>query len=196
MRCEIAQNVRETARSPSDLVTPLMEHYDNPEIVYARFIYAFQILGHRLYGHRAIRKMECVRRAQGDIQFDIDNYGTVDEREFLLHQFLAIACRVIPSDCRESFIAYCANEMGHNRNNYNMPCEVLTRLLMENKITTENHVELMEDAMIKAGVPETVLQEYQEICDKIESKLHSVFACMHLKLNPYNITLFTLLFSY
>ena len=172
MRRELTEDQGQNDRHPSDLVTYLMEHYDNPDIVYSRLVYTLQILGHRRYGHRAMRKLEASRKSNNDRPFDIDFHIKVDKNEFLLHQYLAVACRVIPPDCWNNFIAYCSNEIlgGHNPSLYKTPCQVLTKMLEEDKVTPENHEEVMEEALINAGVPEQSLEKYQEICSQIECK--------------------------
>ena len=177
MRSELTQAEMEGAKSPSDLAHCLMKsHYSEPSILLARFLYALKILGHRRYGYRAMRRIysilnECIDhppaiQSSSDIKFEIDAHVNVDKNTFLLNQYLATACRLIPPKCCGSFILYCAKQLGHNPEKYSTPCEVITKMLEQQIISPDNHLEFMEDALITAGVSERVLQEYQDLCTK------------------------------
>ena len=169
MRSELTQDERDDAKSPSDLAHYLQEQYDSPLVLQARLIYTLEILGHRSYGYRAVRKLEeSYKPPPFDIVTNLP--PKVDKEEFLLYQYLATACRLIPQDCCEHFIYHCAEKLeGYNHNMFTTPCEVLTTLLQETVLKPDNHVDFMEDALIEAGVPESTIQKYNTICNKITS---------------------------
>ena len=169
---ELTQTEKDDAKSPSDLARHLKKHYDNSLDVQERLIYTFKILGHRHFGYRAARKLEKSLGSRCH-PFDIvpsQLYCQVNRQKFLLCQYLVTACRLIPQDCWEGFIKQCAKRLGHNWHKYDTPCQVLIKLLQQSKLTCRNHVDFMEDALVKAGVSESIMEEYENICNKIECK--------------------------
>lgn len=174
---ELTEAERNDAKSPSDLATYLMKHDYNPQDLLERFIYTLRMLGRRHYGHRAARNLEksfCHRfNTIGPVK------SNVDRQKFLLYQYLVTACRLIPSDCCKCFICQCARVLGHNPKKYKTPCQVLVKLLHENELTCDNHVHFMEDLFVKAGVSESVMEEYENMCTKIKSKSMASVLYLH-----------------
>lgn len=169
---ELTQDERNNANSPSDLATYLKKHYGNPQDLLERFIYTLRMLGRRRYGHRAARNLEksSTRSKCHPYNNIAPAKSIVDRQKFLLYQYLVTACRLIPSDCCKSFIHLCVKKLGHHPNNYETPCQVLTKLLQLNMLTCDNHVDFIEDLFIKAGVSESIMEEYENMCIKIKSK--------------------------
>ena len=89
MRSELTQDERDSAKSPSDLARCLQEQYDNPIVLQARFIYILEMLGHRYYGCRAVRKLEKTRETP-PFNITTDLPPNVNKKEFLLHQLSLI----------------------------------------------------------------------------------------------------------
>ena len=172
MHSELTQEERDKANSPSDLLHRLKEKYLTPTVLYARIIYTLEIVGHRFYGYRAIRKME---KTCTPPHFDVATqiHSATDIDEFFLHQCLAIACRIIPEDSWDRFIFHCAEMLNHNPNRHTTPCQVITKMLQEGVLTSENCEDVMEDVLIKAGISETILHKYHKSCTKINSKCKS-----------------------
>ena len=164
MRCELTQDERDSIKDTLSLCNCLLKHYNptNLEELLSRVIYALEILGHRRYGYRAIRKIEKKCKPP---PFDID--GLVEKEKFLLHQYLAVACRLIPQSSNRSFIIHCAKELSHNPNKYATPCSIITQLLEQDKLTVKNHKEFMEEALIKADFSELQLNVYHDTCNRI-----------------------------
>lgn len=169
MHSELTLTERDSARSPSDLLHCLKKKYITQTLLYARFTYTLEIVGHRFYGYRAIRKMEKVHTSS---HFDVATqlHSAINADEFILHQCLAIACRLVPENSWDNFIFHCAEKLNHNHNKYTTPCQVLTKMLQEGVLTTENHEDIVEEALVKAGVSESVLHKYHKNCTKITGK--------------------------
>ena len=165
---ELTQAEKDDAKSPSDLARYLKEHDYNPQDLLERFIYTLRMLGRRHYGHRAARNLEKSFCHQFNTIGPVKS--KVDRQKFLLYQYLVTACRLIPSDCCKRFIHLCAEMLGHHPNNYETPCQVLIKLLYQNKLTCDNHVDFMEDLFIKAEVSESIMEEYENMCTKIKSE--------------------------
>lgn len=170
MRCELRQDHVENATKASELCYHLMEYYNNAEIVVRRIIYALEILGHRRYGYRAVRKVESVYRPPALFETTMLP-ERVNKEHFLLHQYLAVACRHISEECSRHFIAICANRLDQNSKNFATPCAVITKLLEENVVTVDNHEDYMEEVLVEAKVSESQLKQYHDICIRI-SKLY------------------------
>jgi hypothetical protein len=179
MHEELTQTEKDGAKSPSDVARCLKEHYDNPQDLLARFIYTLRMLGRRHYGHRAARNLE---KAFGSRWHPFDNNiimvprkSKVDRQRFFLYQHLVTACRLIPQERCDAFVHQCAKlqNLEINAGKYT-PCQVLIKLLHKNKLTCDNQEDFMEDAMVKAGVSESILEEYEKICNKINSMWHSI----------------------
>lgn len=171
MQSELTQTERDNANtcSPSDLLHCLQKKYLTPAVLYARITYTLKIVGHRFYGYRAVRKME---KACTPPDFDVATQlpSTINIEEFLFHQCLAVACRLIPVNNWDSFIFHCAEMLNHNPNIYSTPCQVMTKMLKEGVLTADNYKDIVEEVLIKAGVPEGILHKYHESCTKITSK--------------------------
>ena len=168
MQGELTQTERDSANSPSDLLHSLKEKYITPTVLYARIIYTLEIVGHKFYGYRAVRKMEKVYTPP---HFDVaTQLHSTNTDEFFLYQCLAVACRLIPENSWDSFIFHCAEMLNHNRGRYTTPCQVLAKMLQEGVLNTENYRDTVEEALIKAGVSESVLHKYHKSCTKITSK--------------------------
>ncbi len=178
MHEELTQTEEDDAKSPSDIARYLTRHYDIPQDLLARFIYTLRMLGRRHYGHRAARNLE---KAFGSRWHPFDNIimvptkSKVDRQKFFLYQHLVTACRLIPPEGCDAFVHQCAKlqNLEINVSKYT-PCQVLVKLLHKNKLTCDNHEDFIEDAMVKAGVSESILEEYEKICNKINSMWHSL----------------------
>ena len=175
MHEELTQNEKESARSPSDVARCLKKYYDNPQDLLARFIYTLRILGSRHYGRRAARNLE---KAVGSGWHPFDNVPTkskVDGQRFFRYQHLVTACRLIPPERCDDFVHQCAKikKLEINVEKYT-PCQVLVKLLHENKLPCDDQEDFMEEAMVKAGVSESILEEYEKICIKIKSMWHTI----------------------
>jgi hypothetical protein len=169
MQSELTQTERDSATSPTDLLHCLKRKYITPTVLYARIAYSLEIVGHRFYGYRAVRKMEKVCTPP---RFDVVTqlHSTTNIDEFFLHQCLAVACRLIPESSWEGFIFHCAEMLNHNRARYSTPCQVITKMLREGVLTTENYEDIVEEALIKAGVSESILHKYHKSYTKITGK--------------------------
>ena len=186
MYSELVQTERDNANSPSDLLHCLKKKYITPTLLYARFIYTLEIVGHRFYGYRAIRKMEKVYTPP---HFDVATqlHSTINTDEFILHQCLAIACRLVPENTWDSFIFHCAEKLNHNRNRYTTPCQVLTKMLQEGVLMTENHEDIVEEVLVKAGISESVLHKYHKSCTKITGKFDPS-SVSNLSFSPHTVS--------
>ena len=178
MHEELTQSEKEAAKSPSVLAVCLKKRYDNLEDLLARFIYALRMLGRRHYGHRAARNLEKTFSSLTRCHpFDnmVPTKSKVDRQRFLLYQHLVTACRLIPPEHCDAFVHQCAKikNLEINERKYT-PCQVLIKLLHENKLTCDNQEDFMEDAMVKAGVSESIMDEYENICTKIDSMWHTI----------------------
>ena len=171
---ELSQNEKESARSPSDMARCLKRHYDNPQDLLARFIYTLRMLGSRLYGRRAARNLEKAVGSRWHLLFDnVPTKSKVDRQRFFLYQHLVTACRLIPPEHCDNFVRWCAKikKLEINVGKYT-PCQVLEKLLHENELPCHDQEDFMEEAMVKAGVSESILEEYEKICIKISSTWH------------------------
>ena len=176
MHEELTQNEKESARSPSDVARCLKKHYDNPQDLLARFIYTLRMLGSRHYGRRAARNLEKALIGSRWHLFDnVPTNAKVDRQRFFLYQHLVTACRLIPPERRDKFVHQCAKirKLEINEGKYT-PCRILVKLLHENKLTCDDQEDFMEEAMVKAGVSEGILEEYEKICIKISSMRHTI----------------------
>ena len=180
MRSELSQDERDKAKHPSDLICKsLRKHYHSPEEIVSRIHYSLEILGHRRYGYRAVNKMK--EYVQEVTPFDIKSLPReIEWREFALHQCLAIVCRLVSSPSEGAFIHRCVKKLGHNPENYETPCDILTELLALDRLTPDNHKAVIEEAMIEAGVSENILKEYHEICYQlcVSGELEGLFFAM------------------
>lgn len=178
---ELTQNEKDNSKNPSALARHLEKYYDNPQDLQERLIYTLRMLGRRHFGHRAARKLE---KLFGSQYHPFDNMvpakSKIDRRRFLLYQHLVTACRLIPPDSWKGFIHQCAKILKVNERKYKTPCQVLIKLLHENKLTCDNHEDFMEEVMVKAGISESIMDEYENICIKIDSTWCKVY-------NSYNI---------
>ena len=170
LRSELKQVQLDTIRSVTDLYDVLQRVYDDPEKVFARLVYALTLLGHRRYGKFAIRKLP-----QRPPEFNplTSLPAHVDPESFFLHQCLATVCRIIPEegDTIERFIKHVAKLMCVNPSTLKTPCEALIKLLELVKIDQVNHLDLIEEALIKCGVSENTIKEYLTTCDEISKQL-------------------------
>lgn len=162
MRCELTQKERDTAHKCSSLYYALTNHYKKEDSL-ARFYYALKILGHRRYGCRAARELEGTPQ-EFDVAAKVQDHNKSD---FILHQCLAIVCRLIPSEYYRGFITHIAKELRVNPDLFNTPCDVLIKALEENYFMSTNQFNLIEDALIKAGLSESKIREYVESCQDL-----------------------------
>lgn len=177
MRCELRQDQVENATKASELCYHLIEVYERPEVVLTRIIYALEILGHRRYGYRSVRKIENAY-TRPLASFDTTMLPErVNKENFLLRQYLAVACRHISEECSRHFIAICANRLHQNSKIFTTPCAVITKLIEESVVTVDNHEDYMEEIMVEANVSESQLKQYHDICRRI-SKLHQYSPCL------------------
>lgn len=181
MRCELSQDERDNVANASSLCYRLLEQYDRPVDFLSRLIYALEILGHRRHGYRAVRQIEKVYKPP---PFDTNNlHSRVNKEKFLLHQCLAVACRLIPRSSNRSFTAHYAEELGHNPNNYTTPCSIITQLLEQGKVTVDNYEDFVEEALIEADFSDTQLKDYHDICNRI-SKFKINYLTQYSTLSP------------
>ena len=169
MQSELTQTERDSANSPTDLLHCLKRKYITPTELYARMAYSLEIVGHRFYGYRAIRKMEKVcTPPHFEVVTQLHSTANIDK--FFLYQCLAVACRHIPDSSWEGFILHCAEMLNHNPSRYTTPCQVITKMLQEGVLTTENYEDIVEEALIKVGVSESILHKYHKSYTKITGK--------------------------
>ena len=154
----------ETVQSVANVYDALRHVYDTEGNVLARIVYALRILGHRRYGYFAIRKLQ-----QTLPSFDPHTSlpKGVDCDEFYFYQCLATVCRVIPEENEECFIKHFSRLLEINPNTVKSPCKILVRLIVGSKLGCENYLDLIEDALIKSKLSESVIREYLDSCDKI-----------------------------
>ena len=166
LRSELKQVQLDTIRSVTDLYDVLQRVYDDQEKVFARIVYVLTLLGHRRYGKLAIRKL-----LQRPPKFNPTNSlpQNVDLERFFLHQCLATVCRVIPEEGAiiERFIKHVAKLIDVNPKTLKTPCEALVKLLELDRISYENYLDLIEVALIKCGVSESIIKEYLKSCEEI-----------------------------
>ena len=147
----------------SDLYRTLAKHYTDLKVLLARFIYALEKLGHRRYGYRAIRVLPITDRPA---PFDHSKLQPkVAESEFIFFQRLAALCCMLPRSYHTKFIAYLAKKLGTNPSLHPTPCDILTKSLMENIITTDNQFNEIEEALVE--LPESQIKEYFDKYEKI-----------------------------
>lgn len=168
---ELTQDEKDSKESPSDLAVCLKGRYDNPQDLLARFIYTLRMLGRRHYGHRAARNLE--KALKFNSRFDnnmVPIKSKVERQRFLLYQYLVTACRLIPPESWGAFVHHCAKieKLEINERMFT-PCGVLVKLLHEAKLTCSNQEEFIEKVMVRAGISETIMEEYEKICIKIDS---------------------------
>ena len=168
MHNEISEDFRENTKSLSQLYNHLKSRYNNdPTKTIVRLIFALEILGHMRYGYRAANVLKKLFK---DDPPALDMSPAMKE-DFLFQQLLAIACKLLPSNCYKKFIRYCAKQMRHNQRLYRTPCEVIRVLISTTTLTKDNCSEFMEDALIKAGLSESKLQMYSNQCSKSKQNL-------------------------
>ena len=163
---EISEDFRENEKSLSQLYNHLKSRYNNdPTSTLVRLIFALETLGHMRYGSRAANVLKKLFKDDPPAL-----KKTITAEDFHFQQQLAIACKLLPSNCYKKFICHCAKQMGHNRRWYKTPSEVIRVLISTTTLTKDNCSEFMEDALIKAGVSESKLQMYSEQNNKSKYK--------------------------
>ena len=166
LRSELKQVQLESIGSSADLCDALRGVYDDEQKVLARIMYALKVLGHRRYGYYALRKLQ--QTVTLPTEFDLSCLPTiVDHDKFCLYQHLATVCRVLPRENYDRFIKHFATQLEINHSTVKTPCEVLVKMLLADKISCENHEELIEEAMIKSHLCDDALKIYQTRCGEI-----------------------------
>ena len=160
-RSELTQRERDEVKRPSDLYHALANHYSDPAVQLARFIYALEKLGHRRYGSRAVRELG---QANGII-FDHTKLNG-DTNIFLLHQHLADLCCMLPNTYQSKLIDHFAKELQINPSTCKTPCEILTKALEKEILTADDHINVIEDALIKVGLSENKIKVYIGSCQR------------------------------
>ena len=162
-RSELTQEQREKINCPSDLYRTLANHYTDSEVQLARFIYALRKLGHRRYGYRAVKELG---QSNIPIPFDLTKVSG-DQNDFLLHENLAEFCCMLPQDSHASFITYFAkNLLKVNPFIFKSPYEIITKALESNILTPDNHLNILEEALIKINISESKIKVYIENCQR------------------------------
>ena len=170
VRSELTQEECDKVRSASDLYHALEKHYTDPKVLLARFIYALEKLGHRRYGHRAVRELSSKHSlplAFADLTMEKFK-PIIDRNEFILLQRLAVLCCMLPEGCHPKFISHFAKKkLNANPSIYQTPCDILTNLLLERIITMDNLFNEVEEALIKVELSESQIKEYFDNYEKI-----------------------------
>ena len=161
---ELTEAQLEKIRHPSDLYHALAAQcYTDTDMQLSRFIYALEKLGHRRYGCRAIRKLEerfC------PAPLDLAKLK-VDMNYFILLQRLTVLCCMLPDECNSKFSAFFAKKADTNPNKYPTPCKIIKKCLKKHIITSENHLDMLEEALIRVGLTENQIQEYFDNFKKV-----------------------------
>ena len=148
LRGDVKEGELEKAKSPSDLYNILtksrLANKHDSDIILARFVYALEILGHRRHGFRAVRKLKdnSIRKPT-----QYSPTGNQDEiREFNFFQCLVQICVHLDNKHYQPLFNYSTKIYlsGINPSNFNKPTQLLTRLLHERIITTEDQNCLVE----------------------------------------------------
>ena len=165
VQSELTETECNKIKVASDVYHKLEEHYSDPEVLLARFIYALEKLGHRRYGHRAIRELkECYRPSP----FDFNKLlAKTDKNEFILRQRLAVLCCMLPEDYSANFIRHLAKKVKVNPQKYTTPCQILETAIQKTFITPDSHVHEIEEALIQANLPEIKIRELFDNYNKI-----------------------------
>lgn len=190
MRLELSQAELESVRYLSDLFRTLEKHYDNSEVLLARFMYTLKILGHGRYGERAIRGLESLQQKLNPFSLDKDLKRGVDFDNFCLHQHLALACSMVPKEGNKCVIRQFARMINVNPSTVSTPCEIVTKLIESRKITVKNQLDLVEEVFIKSKLfSEDQLRKYRENCELISKDESNcvcyAFICMTSLNGPY-----------
>lgn len=170
MHSELTQPEIDNAKKPSDLYHALAKHHSDQTESSARFIYALRMLGHKRYGCRAVRELPGEFPA-----FDVAKLEVEKQHQFLFHQCLVIACRLLPRKCYHGFVAHFAKKLKVNPDNFDTPCSILTKSLKKGFITPDNQLDLLEEAFIKAELSENKIKEYAESCQELGKKTNSLY---------------------
>jgi hypothetical protein len=135
VRSELSQDECDRVESVSDLYHALAEHYATPRELLSRLIYALENLGHRRYGHKAVRELSRYSLPTFELTMaKLRSNSTGDD--FILLQRLAVLCCMLPESCHSRFISHFAKKkLNANPNIYQtVPCAILTKLLLEHII--------------------------------------------------------------
>lgn len=167
VRSELSQDECEKVKSVSDLYHALAKHYADPIVLLARFIYALENLGHRRYGHRAVRELSRYSLPPFDLTM-AKLRPEMTGNDFILLQRLAVLCCMLPESCYPKFISHFAKKkLNANPSIYQTPCDILTKLLLELIITTDTLFNEIEEALIKVELSESQIKEYFDNYEKI-----------------------------
>ena len=167
IRSELTQDECNRIESASDLYHALAKHYTTPTALLSRLIYALENLGHRRYGHKAVR--ELLRHSLPPFELRTDKLRSGwTKNDFILLQRLAVLCCMLPESCHSRFISHFAKKkLNANPSIYQSPCKVLTKLLLERIITKDNLFDEIEEALIKVELSESQIKEYFDNYEKI-----------------------------
>ena len=167
VRSELTQDECDRIESVSDLYHALAEHYTTPKALLSRLIYALENLGHRRYGHRAVRELSRYSLPPFELSMAKLRSGLTGN-DFILLQRLAVLCCMLPESCHSKFISHFAKKkLNANPSIYQSPCKVLTKLLLEHMITKDNLFDEIEEALIKLEISESQIKEYFDNYEKI-----------------------------
>ena len=168
VQCELTQDECDKVKSVSDLYHALAKHYTDPIVLLARFIYALENLGHRRYGHRAVRELSSYSLPQFDLTMAKLRFK-MTRNDFILLQRLAVLCCMLPESCQSRFISHFAKQKHVNANPsiFQTPCDILTKLFLEHIITADNLFNEIEEALIKVELSESQIKEYFDNYKKI-----------------------------
>ncbi len=163
VRRELTQDECDGVESVSDLYHALAKHYTVPIVLLSRLIYALENLGHRRYGHKAVRELSRYSSLPPD-PFDPTTaklrLGSTGN-DFILLQRLAVLCCMLPETCHSRFISHFAKKkLNANPSIYQTPCDILIKLLLERIITTDNQFDEIEEVLIKVELSESQIKEY------------------------------------
>ena len=158
MRSELTQVQRDRVKNPSDLYHELECRYrfqvSSDSVCLARFIYALKGLGHRRYGHRAVKQLSEFSIAKPKAFNPAAYMGEKDLKKFKFLQTLVYILVQLKEEhkTQQELIKYFveAHLNKTNPSNIKTLCSLFT-LLLESEVITEHRPDALIDAMKKIG---------------------------------------------
>ena len=156
MRSELTQVQRDEAKSPSDLYRALECRYrfQDSSVCLSRFIYALKRLGHRRYGHRAIRQLRDFSIIEPTAFHPADYLGENDLKIFKFLQSLVEVLVALKGkqNTQQKLIKYFTEKHlnGANPSNIKTLCSLFT-LLLEREIITVDRAQCLIEALKEVG---------------------------------------------
>ena len=156
MRRELTQVQRDEAKSPSDLYRALECHYrfQDSSVCLARFIYALKRLGHRRYGHRAIRQLRDFSIVEPTAFHPAAYLGENDLKIFKFLQSLVEVLVALKGkqNMQQKLIKYFTEKHLNRANPSNIKtlCSLFT-LLLEKEVITADRPQPLTEALKKVG---------------------------------------------